>query len=377
MQNNNNSEDIFTLNVPSAFNVDFDEIQQEDDKETSDLNKDNYTEQSSEDLKKETSLEEEDDLETEPSKENSVNDEYKDYSDMALIALSEIESGVFEGLDKKDIPKDLDPIALRDLYRKSNEIKLQNEVERLSDQAGEANKYIKYLLEGGNPQAVEEALAFNDLIKLDPTEEANQKTLIAEEMKAKGIPIEDIEDLVDNLLDKGKGEARAKQALQFFKKAEDLTLENYKKEQDYNNAQREAIQKQYVNTIKSTVEKGEVAGVKLTPTEQKQIIDAMFLNTEVVEIINPNTNKPVKMKVPKIQVLQNELNNNPEKQVAYAYWLLKDGNFKFAKEEGKQQERDTLRNVLLNRKSPAPPRNNNNSETYNKMIEDLTGRKVR
>jgi hypothetical protein len=368
--------EIFELNLPSNFNVDFNEIQQEDDKETSELNKDNYTEQSSDEVSRE-SINNDDlpDVTTEAEDEEPSDNEYKDYSDAALIALSEIKSGLFDELDEKDIPKDLDPIALRDLYRKSNEIKLQSEVDRLSSQAEEANKYVKYLLEGGNPQAVEEALAFNDLIKLNPTEEANQKILIAEEMRSKGIPNEDIEDLVDNLLDKGKGEVRAKQALEFFKKAEDLTLENYKKEQDYNNAQREAIQKQYVNTIKSTVEKGEVAGVKLSKTEQKQIIDAMFLNTEVVEIVNPNTNKPVKMKVPKIQVLQNELNNNPEKQVAYAYWLLKDGNFKFAKEEGKQQERDILRNVLLNRKSNNTSNKNNNSETYNKMIRDLTGQK--
>lgn len=321
--------------VPPAFSINLAEIQEEEEiKEEEEVSQEEVEEEKEELEETEESTEE----------QEEDDDEYAGYSEAARIALQEIKDGTFE-LDEKLIPKDLDVNTLRKLYSKNNELRLKEELDRIIEDADETSKYVKYLLQGGDVDAVKEAIQFKDLLKLNPEDEEDQKKLISQELKQKGLNQDEIDDLVDNILDKGKGKQRALAALENFKKYEQQTLDYYKEQQEIARAQEQEAYQEYVSDIKSIIDKGEVSGIKLDKKDQKQLFDAMFTPSEIITY-KDESGKTMRTKVTKLQALQNELNTNKEKIVAFALWLLKDGNFKFAKEQGKVEEQDNLLGVL-------------------------------
>ena len=330
--------------TPPAFNVNLGEIQEEEEVITDDPF-----------LEKKEPIEEEpleDELEgkKEEEEEEDDDDPYKDYSESAKIALLEIKEGLFN-LDEKDIPKDLDTLTLRKLYNKNSELRIKDEINNLSAQAGEAEKYVKFLLEGGDPEAVKNAMQFKDLLVLNPDDEADQKLLITQELKQKGLPDDEIDDLLSSILDKGKGKQRAEAALKNFQKAENDYLENYRRYQQEQQDLEQSRYEEYVTDVKKIIGKGEISGVKVSKKDQKDLYDMLFTPTEIVSV-KDQSGKDVKIRATKFQVLQNELNTNREKIVAMALWMMKGSTFDFAKEEGKEEEAENLLSVL-NRSKPA------------------------
>lgn len=331
--------------VPPAFSVNLGEIQEEEDisSEETPFKKEDVSEKLEEIVEKEEILEEEEE-------EQEEQDEYKDYSEAARIALLEIENGSFE-LNKKDIPKDLDTDTLRRLYAKDSEIKLKQEIDRLAIATGEAEKYVKFLLEGGDPEAVKTAMEFRDLLVLDPDNEDDQKILITQELERKGLPKDEIEDLLSSILDKGKGKQRAEMALKNFQKAENEYLENYREAQRQQAEYEQEAYNEYVTDVKKIIAKGEISGVKISKKDQKDLYDMLFTPSEIVTVKN-EAGKDVKVRATKFQVLQNEMNKDREKVLGMALWLMKGSSFEFAKEEGKEESAENLFSVL-NRSRPS------------------------
>ena len=97
----------------------------------------------------------------------------------------------------------------------------------------------------------------------------------------------------------------------------------------------------------------------------------MFSPTEIYEYTNPETGKKEKTRITKLQLLQSQLQNDLEKQVAYALWLLNGSDFKFAKKEGREEEQDSLRKIL--NPSSSPKVNKSNKNKFNNFIKDLGG----
>ena len=58
----------------------------------------------------------------------------------------------------------------------------------------------------------------------------------------------------------------------------------------------------------------------------------------------------INQKATKSQKLMNELNADPEKQVALVLWLLEGGKFDFAKEQATTETANSLRDLLNRRK---------------------------
>ena len=374
-------ENIFELNLPKTFAVDPNEVDDNQSKpKDGSSNLDPDTE-----VETDADLDEEDKVVTKtkesftPKEEETEEDSSDDNgtSIIAELAKLEVKSGLFEGLEEEDIPEDLTPEQLSSLYRKSLEIKTESlRSEIIKDVTASVEhhaKYVEYLVNGGSPEAVQEAIGFNKLIELSVYDEDNQRTLLTALMEYKQVPKEDIQDIVDGIIDKGKGEQRAAQAKEDFKKIEDSILENHKKEQDrQRDAQRRTIE-EYTNSIKKVVATGEVSGVKISKTDQDKILTAMFTPSEVVEYTN-DAGKKEKTRVTKLQVLQAELQNDPAKQVAYALWLLNGSDFSFAKKQGKEEEQNTLRDLLNSRNTSKTGKTNTTSKSkYNKFISDLGG----
>ncbi len=352
--------------VPPAFSIDLGEITQTDEEESKTKVSDSVTTGAKDTVTSTIADKEEEEEESNyssPQAENTAiaddsdnpddddedEDLYSGFSESAKIAIAEIKTGTFD-IDEKLIPKDLNLETLHRLYQKSNELKVQEEIERVSAAAGEAEKYVKFLLEGGDPAVLKQAMEFKEILDLDPEEEEDQKLIIGEELSRKGLPEDEIQDLVTSILDKGKGKQRATAALAAFRKAEDDMLTYYKEEQEQIRQEQKRAYNEYVTSIQEIVDRGQVAGVKLSKKDQKEVLDALFTPTEIVDIVG-NDGKPRKTKVTKIQALQNELNGNKEKIVAFALWLLKDSNFSFAKEQGKEEEVESLADVLRSKRS--------------------------
>jgi len=374
-------ENIFELNLPKTFAVDpneFDDNQSKPKDGSSNLDPDTEVETDAD-------LDEEDKVVTKikesftPKEEETEEDSSDDNgtSIIAELAKLEVKSGLFEGLEEEDIPEDLTPEQLSSLYRKSLEIKTESlRSEIIKDVTASVEhhaKYVEYLVNGGSPEAVQEAIGFNKLIELSVYDEDNQRTLLTALMEYKQVPKEDIQDIVDGIIDKGKGEQRAKQAIEDFKKIEDSILEDHRLEQErIRNKQRTDLEN-YSNSIKKVVATGEVSGVKISKTDQDKILTAMFTPSEVVEYTN-DAGKKEKTRVTKLQVLQAELQNDPAKQVAYALWLLNGSDFSFAKKQGKEEEQNTLRDLLNSRNPSKTGKTNTTSKSkYNKFISDLGG----
>ena len=328
--------------VPPAFSVNLGEIQEDEDTTQDEVIDDKL-------IKEDAPVVENQEEEEVVDESAEDDDPYKDYSEAARIALLEIKDGLFE-LDEKVIPKDLDTVTLRKLYNKNSELRIQDEIDKLSATAGEAEKYVKFLLEGGDPQAVKSAMQYKDLLVLNPDEEEDQKILITQEYRQKGLPEEEIEDLVSNILDKGNGRKRAETALKSFQKAENDYLENYKRAQLEQKQYEQQQYDEYVTDVKKIISKGEISGVKVSKKDQRDLYDMLFTPTEIVSV-KDQSGKDVKVRATKFQVLQNEMNSNREKILGMALWMLKGSSFDFAKEEGREEESENLMSVL-NRSKP-------------------------
>lgn len=126
------SKEVFEQELPDAFRVNLSDV----------FN-----------VKEDEGLINEEVQETIPNQEEVVEesvaeDPYADYSDFAKIALLEAEEGFFN-IDKKEIPKDIDALGLKELYKKNIEAEIELEKQRFFEQAGEAAEYLKILLEIG------------------------------------------------------------------------------------------------------------------------------------------------------------------------------------------------------------------------------------
>lgn len=289
----------------------------------------------------------------EDPKEEPTEDPYEDYSDSAIIALTEIRESGWD-LKEDEIPKDLTPGTLRDMYRKHNEIMLESEVSRLSEQAGEAAQYVEYLLRGGSPEVVQQALGTQDYVDMDVTKEENQKEILRYYFEnRKGVPKEDISDLVDGIMDRERGLQRSQVIQEELKKEQADLLEEAQKEQEMQIQEQQKAYMEYADSIKTVINSGEFGGVKVGKTKQKKLISSIFEPTEIIEVPHPQTGQLVKQRASKIQVMQYEMNKDPEKVAAFYLWLLEGGQFDFVKDQAVEERDDSLR-ALLKRGTSKP-----------------------
>lgn len=341
----------------------------DDQQEVVEIENKGAEEESQQETEEEEVVEEQEDEVTDKNEESQEQeeevDEYSDYTDVALVALKKVRSGEWD-LEEKDIPKDMDPVLFDELVLKNEEMRFEAYKDSVLNQVQEYGEYVKYLIEGGSPQVLQQALTFNDLKALDVTNAEDQTTIITEFYKSKGVSDEDIPDLIESILDRGQGEQRAKVALNAFEEYEKNVLQNEKvQREEQKRLQQEQIE-QYKSSITNLVDSGEVAGYKLSKKQQKDVISAMFDQTELIKTADQN-GRMVSQKITRAHKLMNELNSSPEKQVALTLWLLEGGDFEFAKEQAETETSNSLRDLLSRRKTtsqrrrkPAPKRETEN-----------------
>jgi len=158
---------------------------------------------------------------------------YDDYSDFALIALQQVEAGKWN-LETTEIPKDLDAVTLMEMYDAQEKASTERIREEALAQTGEYSNYIKFLMEGGNPQVIQDSINLEQLVSLDISDEDNQKTVLRAFFELKQMEDDVIDDTIEAILDKGKGPLKAQEAIDQINKYKDNILEAKAKELEEN-----------------------------------------------------------------------------------------------------------------------------------------------
>lgn len=280
----------------------------------------------------------------------SEKESYDDFNEFALIALGKIKAGNWD-LDEKEIPKDLDAATLMDLMDAQEKLNIDRYQSELYTQAGEYANYLKFMMEGGSSDVVQDALNIKQLTLLDISEEENQKQVLSALLEIKGMEEDLIEDTIEALIDKGKAKEKAEEAIGLLKKYEENILAAKTKEIEDRRKQDKADFENHVKLVTETVKKGVLGGIKIDKKKQDLIINAMFKPTEFIEVKDPQTGKVRKDRVTKAKLLFNEMNKNPEKLAAMTLWLLEGGSFESIKDEIKEKKDDALREILKGRKT--------------------------
>lgn len=304
-------------------------------------------------------------IEVNDSKNEADLDEYSEFS---LIALAQIREGKWD-LDEKEIPKDLDGVTLMELFDAQTTNSVEKIKEDLYNQAGEYANYLKYLLEGGSPQVVSDALDIKKVTLLDTSTEENQREILTALFEIKGLEEDVIEDTLETIFDKGKGKARAEEAIKQLQEYEKNILENQAKELENQRKQQEKQYQDYVSSVTKVVKTGKLGGIDISKDKQEQILTALFKPTEVIEVENPQTGKKEKRRATKSSILFKEANSSPEKTAAMVLWLLEGGNFEGLKEEVQEKKDNNIRKILEARKSTVVVNNQKNSKNSNNAFE--------
>lgn len=299
---------------------------------------------------------------------------YDDYSDFALIALQQVEAGKWN-LETTEIPKDLDAVTLMEMYDAQEKASTERIREEALAQTGEYSNYIKFLMEGGNPQVIQDSINLEQLVSLDISDEDNQKTVLRAFFELKQMEDDVIDDTIEAILDKGKGPLKAQEAIDQINKYKDNILEAKAKELEENKKAQKKQYDDYVTSFTTVVKTGKIGGITIDKAKQQQLIDAMFKPTETIEVVN-NQGKKEKTRVTKSSLLFKEVNSDPNKLAALTLWLLHGGDFQGLKEEIKVEKDDSLRELLKGRrtKTVVNTRQSNTSNAFEVLAQNALDR---
>ena len=167
--------------------------------------------------------------------------EYSDYSDAALLALSEIEEGNFV-LEKDQVVKDLDYTGLRELYRQQTIDQIDQYKESISDTAGEYKNYIDFLLQGGDPEVLKETIKNRNVLSLETDGNSSEaiearKQVLQSYYVEKGLSVDDAEEMTESQFDKGRDLEKVAEAKEYFTEKEDRALkQNLIEKENYENS---------------------------------------------------------------------------------------------------------------------------------------------
>jgi F0F1-type ATP synthase membrane subunit b/b' len=300
-------------------------------------------------------------------------EDYSDWNDLSLIALTQIKSGKWD-LDEKEIPKDLDANTLLELFEAQEKNSYERAREEVYSQAGEFANYMKFLMDGGDPNVVRDAMEIKKISLTDISEEEGQREVLTALLELKGLDEDLVNSTLETIFDKGKGKLEAVKAQEQLRKYEDSILENKNKELENQRKLQEKQYNEYVENFTNTVRKGKIGGLDIDKKKQDQIIAAFLKPTETIETTDPRTGKVVPQKITKSTKLFNEVNQDPEKLAALTLWLLEGGTFEGIKEQVKEKKDDSLRDILRGRKSVTVV--NKQKQNTNNAFEVLANRNL-
>lgn len=284
---------------------------------------------------------------TEDSEKEEEEEEELEYS-YKNIAAHLADQGILDFEDTDDIEDNIDVLETAVL----NTVK--NMVSEYKESIPEVGKqFLDFLEKGGNPEdflkVVEKPLDFKNL---DLENEDTQKRVIKELLKLQDYSDEEIEEHIQDYEDGLILDKRAKTAAKRLEQHYEKQAENLIKSQEEERIKKENEFNDYVNSIKTTINKSEnLAGLSISKSD-KQEFEKYLLSRD---------------REGKTQY-QKEYESNPvQTQLELAYLKFKKYDFSKAIKEGKTAEAKRVRNLVKNTdkvKSTRSNVDNNNGKSH-------------
>jgi hypothetical protein len=136
----------------------------------------------------------------------------------------------------------------------------------------------KYVADGGNDmKGLFKALAASEEVKsLDPSTERGQETIVRQYLQANDFGNdEEIQEEIDSWKDLEKLEAKANQFKPKLDKMQDAVVQRRLEEQEYKKQQQQDASYKYADSIFSTLEKGNLNGLKLDNKTQNMLYNGL------------------------------------------------------------------------------------------------------
>lgn len=290
--------------------------------------------------------------------ESEEEDPYEDFSEAALItqALKKKRPDIFSDDVKKDLKWE-DLIDNIDSYIANT---LENGQEMILDNIGPAKDYVEFLLEGGDPKVIQDALQNTKYSQIDLEEasEEEKESVVKAMYKDLNLPEEEASALVETLKLSGKLDKKAAESVQHFDKKEKDILKAAKEEERRNKEIAEKQRQELVSNMNNIIDKGEILGLDLSDSEKKELKEAFFNPTEIVEVPD-GKGGTVMRRFTKYQVLESEFKNSLEMQIAFGKLLLNGFKLSDIKEQGKRERDRDIIDILDRRKSSTIKKSNN------------------
>lgn len=216
-----------------------------------------------------------------------------------------------------EVPENLDPDTFKEMWQKSIDKAIEEE---LSDLPDETKELIEYVRRGGKQsEFLSVASKTVDYEQMDLTEERNQKLVVQEYLKSMGYDDDEIDDQINLLIDSDRLEARAEKyvgkLIEKQAKAKQELFEQQKQEQ----LNRAKAYEEYVTNLRSTIEEAtDIAGMDISKEDKVKFRDYMT--------------KPVTKGGPSQYVLDMKQASTKD-LIALAYFKYKNFDFKDIKKK--------------------------------------------
>lgn len=298
--------------------------------------------------------------------------DYDDYSDVGVW---------FKNLQKKgqfpsdiEIPKDATYETMEQLHTEYLSKDVETIREQYLSQLGETAEYVQFILEGGDPSLLQD-ISYAKRIASVPVEdgaenyESNREAVVNAYLQERGLAEDDIKELLETYKDTNKLYNKAIEAQNYFVQKDRVLVEQDKARRQQEEQLQARQVEEYRNRTNELISRGKLGDLELSKPEQIELQRALFEPSEIIQFQNEQ-GQLQRAKVTKIQALQYELQNDPEKQLILAKLLLDGFNVSKFKAQGKIEAEDDLLNVLNNRAQGKKPDGNRKPSGKNAWIQN-------
>lgn len=297
---------------------------------------------------------------------------YDDYSDVGVWFKNLQSKGQFPS--DIEIPKDATYETMEQLHTEYLSRDIETLREQYLSQLGETAEYVQFILEGGDPSLLNDLSQAKRIASLPidddhPDFEKNRKIILSAYLYEKGLPEEDVRELLDTYKENNKLYNKSIEARNYFHEKDRILMEQDRLQREQEQQLQAQQVEDYRNRTNELIMRGKLGDLELNKNEQRELQRALFEPTEIIQFQNEQGHIQ-RAKVTKIQALQYELQNNPEKQLMLAKLLLDGLDVSKFKAEGKVAADDDLLNVLNNRAQGKKSDSNRKPSGRNAWIQE-------
>ena len=304
--------------------------------------------------------------------DGSDEEDYSNYSDAQILALSYMEDGT--------LPDDID---VSDLDASTLKEKLLESLQNIADARAEDRlrervptdqhyEYAEMLFNGATDEQTVYARTLDQLSTLDISLEDEQgeqlrKHVIEQHYIAKGFSKEKAEKFTNTHFEDGEDLDEAKLAQEYFANESKALKKELKDAAEAERKKKAERDESFRNDVKSKIEQGEFGGIKLTAKEKKKMLPALFESTEVIETPDGKSHK-----VSLYQKKMHEIQNDVDKQLLLAKIVLFDElSAEKIKSRAKTESNKDLLKFLDGNNTKRPSTKGKAKQTINRNIQPI------